>query len=411
MTVNADTTVGVSFAKPTLAISPKPSNGYVAGNGLSCGSGSGRTACSVTLNSGTRISLTATANSGYDFSRWSGGCSGTSSSCAFTLMADTTVGTAFEVEPNYTYVLEAIYFLASAKPDKPTGGTHTYLHTPPGGWTRTQPTPTLSKAVYRSQRTATYLNGGFLSATAWSDVEKDKYWSRKTEYIYKLSTARPLAPSGGTRTANHTPSGWQRAIPEPTLTQPVWRAERTVTLEHTLRFGGFYSEGFHSATIWRNVVKHCHLTQSTAYIYKRSATPPSPPSGEQPAGWSTDETLEPTLTEPVWRAQRTVTYKHCSGSSSRQPATAWSNVVKYKYLDREQDHIYKLSSSSPPPQPPHPAARTTKATRRAAGLGQSQRRRCPCRCGGRNGCANSCTPCRAMAPTRRNSNPQQHGAA
>ena len=355
VTVNSDTTVAVTFAKPTLTVSPKPTNGYVTGNGLSCGSGSGRTTCSVTLNGGARISLTATADSGYDFSRWSGGCSGTSSSCAFTLTADATVGAAFVVEP--TYALEAVYFLSSTKPVKPTGGTHRYLHTPPGGWTRTQPAPTLSKQVYRSQRTATYVNGGFRSATAWSDVEKYKHLSQRTEYVYKLSATKPLAPPGGTTTANHTPSGWKKSPDQPTLTQPVWRADRTVTLEHTLRLGGFYSERFNGATNWRNVVKYSWKEED--FVYKRATNKPPAPTGgartvnHTPPGWQRTIPL-PTLTQPVWRAGRVETHIEFAFDS----ATAWGGVVKYSW--KEEDFVYKRATNKPPA--PTGGARTVNHT-------------------------------------------------
>ena len=333
VTVNSDTTVAVTFAKPTLTVSPKPTNGYVTGNGLSCGSGSGRTTCSVTLNGGARISLTATADSGYDFSRWSGGCSGTSSSCAFTLTADATVGAAFVVEPTYGYVTDTIYFLASTKPAKPTGGTGFSSHTPSGGWTRTKPTATLSKPVYRSQRTITYVNGSFLNATAWRDVEEA--YRVQWDYIYRRASIEPSAPSGGARIANHTPPGWQRTIPEPTLREPTWRAKRQVTI--------FRGSSFDSATVWGGVDEHCRLTQSTEYGYKKSASRPSPSSG----GWSTGTPPEPTLTEPVWRAQRTVTHKHCLGGRNSSESTAWGNVVKHSYLSQEQDYVYKKSSSRP----------------------------------------------------------------
>ena len=51
-------------------------------------------------------------------------------------------------------------------PSTPTGGTSTEEHTP-SGWTRTEPAPTDTQAVYRSQRTRSFSGGTFTSATAW----------------------------------------------------------------------------------------------------------------------------------------------------------------------------------------------------------------------------------------------------
>ena len=48
----------------------------------------------------------------------------------------------------------------------PTGGTGSETHTPTG-WTRTEPQPTDTLAVWRSQRTRTYSDGTFTSATVW----------------------------------------------------------------------------------------------------------------------------------------------------------------------------------------------------------------------------------------------------
>ena len=71
--MNAPAQVGATFVKKTdkLEVKPKPTKGYVTGNGISCGSGT-RTTCSVTLNHNTAVSLAATPNTGYKFENWSG---------------------------------------------------------------------------------------------------------------------------------------------------------------------------------------------------------------------------------------------------------------------------------------------------------------------------------------------------
>ena len=65
-----------------------------------------------------------------------------------------------------------------------------------------------------------------------------------TDTIWRLATSTPSAPSGGTSSENHTPTGWQRTQPNPTTTQGVYSATRTRT---------FTGGSFTSATSWGNV--------------------------------------------------------------------------------------------------------------------------------------------------------------
>ena len=69
------------------------------------------------------------------------------------------------VVPVITTDTDSIYRLSAAAPATPTGGTGVEEHTPTG-WTRTQPDPTETQAVYRSQRTRSFGDGTFTSATA-----------------------------------------------------------------------------------------------------------------------------------------------------------------------------------------------------------------------------------------------------
>ena len=61
---------------------------------------------------------------------------------------------------------DSVYILATVTPATPTGGESIEQHTP-AGWTRTEPTATVSASVYRSQRTRTFENSVFTGATAW----------------------------------------------------------------------------------------------------------------------------------------------------------------------------------------------------------------------------------------------------
>jgi hypothetical protein len=88
VTMNANKGCTAKFAVNAVALSiSKKGKGQVAGaaSGIDCGS-----ACSSTVAAGTAVSLRATADSGFVFSGWSGGCTGTGD-CSLTLTTNTTV--------------------------------------------------------------------------------------------------------------------------------------------------------------------------------------------------------------------------------------------------------------------------------------------------------------------------------
>ena len=84
----------------TLSVTAPTIGGYVTGTDgsgtkvIDCGSGA-RTDCTVTVNSGSALTLTATPDSGYLFGGWSGGCTGTESSCSVTVNGDVGVTATF----------------------------------------------------------------------------------------------------------------------------------------------------------------------------------------------------------------------------------------------------------------------------------------------------------------------------
>ncbi|HYD40222.1 MAG TPA: glycoside hydrolase family 11 protein [Anaeromyxobacter sp.] len=65
-------------------------NGTVSGGGISCG-----TSCSASYESGTTVTLTATAAAGATFSGWGGTCTGTSATCIVSMTAARTVTATF----------------------------------------------------------------------------------------------------------------------------------------------------------------------------------------------------------------------------------------------------------------------------------------------------------------------------
>lgn len=88
VTMNSDTSVTASFDLPTLTVSKTGiGTGTVTSSpsGISCGSD-----CTQDYNKGTSVTLTATADSAWDFIKWTGSCSGSQTTCSFTMSTDTT---------------------------------------------------------------------------------------------------------------------------------------------------------------------------------------------------------------------------------------------------------------------------------------------------------------------------------
>ena len=220
-----------------------------------------------------------------------------------------------------TTIFDYIYRLDTSDPSAPSGGESSETHIP-DGWSRTKPSPTATQNVYRAQRTRTYTNGSFTSATVWGSVTKvvDKGSYTNTDYVYRLYTHTPPIPKGGESSETHIPSGWSRT--EPSLTAPlnVYRAQRTRT----------YTNGsFTSATAWGSVTMIVAKGSDTDYVYRLDTSTPPTPTGEteikedEPDGWSRTEP-SPTAPLNVYRAARTRTYTNGNFTS----ATAWSFVTK-----------------------------------------------------------------------------------
>ena len=138
----------------------------------------------------------------------------------------------------------------------------------------------------------------------------------QTQSIYRRATTTPSAPSGGTSTETHVPSGWSTSQPTPTTTQGVYESQRTATSQ-----GGV----FQSATAWGTPT----LVAQIQSIYRRATSTPSTPSGgtstenHVPSGWSTSQPSA-TTTEGVYRSQRTLTYQ----GGVFQVATAWGTPTR-----------------------------------------------------------------------------------
>ena len=96
VTLNADSTVGMTFVAARSLTVTAPSHGKVTGRigtktVIDCGSD-----CSETVADGTRVALSASAGSGYKFGSWGGACTTeTSADCSLTLNADRRVSVVF----------------------------------------------------------------------------------------------------------------------------------------------------------------------------------------------------------------------------------------------------------------------------------------------------------------------------
>ena len=146
---------------------------------------------------------------------------------------------------------DAIYRKASSTPARPAGGTDDEDHLPAGGWVRSPiPAADAANAVYRCDRTLTYHNGVFRSATAWSvvHVQAPSLSGETTspQNIYILASAAPAPPANAPNTLRPSlTGGWSYNKPAAsTMTQDIWVATRTLTYQGT---------NFQSASNWANI--------------------------------------------------------------------------------------------------------------------------------------------------------------
>src|ERR1019366_2893636 len=114
VTISANTSVTATFSASTS--SPVQLTVQNAGTGagtvtsnpssINCGQ-----TCTASFASGTSVTLTATPNTGFTFTGWSGACTGTGT-CSLTLTADTSVTATFNTPSGNLSSLKHIVYLA-----------------------------------------------------------------------------------------------------------------------------------------------------------------------------------------------------------------------------------------------------------------------------------------------------------
>lgn len=111
-----DSTVGATFTQQynLSVVKSGGGTGTVSGNGINCGA-----VCSLNLDAGTAVSLTAMADSGSVFTGWSGDCSGTGL-CTTTMNAGHTVTATF-VPSTQTYTLSVTHSGSGTVTSSPKG--------------------------------------------------------------------------------------------------------------------------------------------------------------------------------------------------------------------------------------------------------------------------------------------------
>ena len=158
-TGNEGSTVGLSFTATGGTYDRLTYAWTVTGGALSSATAASPTLTrpSVTSNRNFTARLTVTAHGSGSRARNGTSAVATQATRTFTVNnTDTTTNT------------DSIFRRSAAKPTRPTGGTNSATHLPTG-WSRTRPSAIIGQGVWRSQRTRTYLNGVFQSATEWSD--------------------------------------------------------------------------------------------------------------------------------------------------------------------------------------------------------------------------------------------------
>ena len=140
---------------------------------------------------------------------------------------------------------DSIFRRGTTTPTRPTGGTTTSNHLPTG-WSRTQPQPTETENVYRSQRTRTYNGAVFQSATIWGAVAKVADATGGTTVTVTVSVNDATPENGDTVTWSRVVGGTATGA----ITQQWQRRATTTGAWSNVGTGTTYSTSRASAGTW-----------------------------------------------------------------------------------------------------------------------------------------------------------------
>jgi hypothetical protein len=111
VTMNGDAGCGANFIQNApstyqLTVSTTSGGKVSGGSGtIACSSTAGGSGCSASYNANTTVTLTATADTGYIFSKWGGNCSGTSPTYTLTMTANESCSATFSANAPSSYTL------------------------------------------------------------------------------------------------------------------------------------------------------------------------------------------------------------------------------------------------------------------------------------------------------------------
>jgi len=119
LTMTSDRTCSANFSSisitpTTYTLSVSTTNGSISSNpsGINCGSD-----CSATFNENTSVSLSATANSGYEFTGWGGDCSGATNPLHYTVIANAACSASFGIDTDNDGIVNSIDSDGDGMPD------------------------------------------------------------------------------------------------------------------------------------------------------------------------------------------------------------------------------------------------------------------------------------------------------
>ncbi len=157
---------GGSISTYTLMLGKSGGNGTVTSNpaGINCGA-----TCSANFNSGTSVTLNASADSGYSFTGWSGDCNGASTTCTVTMDRAKSVIALFASQTPDTYPLAVSFTGMGTVTSNPVGIDCGFLRSDPCSVLFNEGTVVTLSAIPHSDRCCQNIFSGWGGACSGTD--------------------------------------------------------------------------------------------------------------------------------------------------------------------------------------------------------------------------------------------------